>query len=135
MADESTTPDLVARTHALNQAGNIADLDAVMGFFAPDAVWDTSPMGIGVFEGRAAIRKMLEDWLGAFDWFTTEVDEVLDFGNGVSLTVVTQHGCPTGSKVEVHQRSADVAVLVDGIVERSEGAEGLDRTRAADERG
>ena len=31
-----------------------------MSFYAPDAVWDVSPMGIGTFEGRAAIRSFLE---------------------------------------------------------------------------
>ena len=87
------------------------------------------------------VRSIITPWEkgdhSSVDWAApqTEVDEVLDFGNGVSLTVVTQHGCPTGSKAEVHQRSADVAVLVDGLVERSEGAEGLAGTRAADERG
>jgi ketosteroid isomerase-like protein len=45
MADESTTPDLVELGNRLTDAGNRRDLDEIMAFFTPDAVWDASPMG------------------------------------------------------------------------------------------
>jgi ketosteroid isomerase-like protein len=50
-----------------------ANLDPLMSFFAPDAVWDMSPTGMGTFEGLAAIRGFLADWLGAYEDFEMKV--------------------------------------------------------------
>ena len=51
MPEESTTPDLVELVREAVAAGSRRDLDALMSFYARDAVWDLSPMGIGTFEG------------------------------------------------------------------------------------
>jgi ketosteroid isomerase-like protein len=40
MPEESTTPDPVELTRLAFEAVNQRDIDAVMGFFAPDAVFD-----------------------------------------------------------------------------------------------
>jgi ketosteroid isomerase-like protein len=53
MPEESTTPDPVALTRRAFEAVNQRDIDAVMSFFAPDAVLDGR---VEVCEGRAAIR-------------------------------------------------------------------------------
>jgi hypothetical protein len=52
MSQESTTPDLALLVQRRVDAVNARDIDAAMGFYAPDAVYDTSPMGLGRFEGR-----------------------------------------------------------------------------------
>ncbi len=39
MSQEPTQPDLVERARALLDAGDRADWDTAMEFFAPDAVW------------------------------------------------------------------------------------------------
>jgi ketosteroid isomerase-like protein len=64
VSQESTTPDLVELTRRAFEAGSRHDIDAVMGFYAPNAVWDLSNVGIGTFEGVAAIRSFAEEWLG-----------------------------------------------------------------------
>ena len=69
----------------LVDVGVVRELNAVVvqrgamhSFFAPDGVWDMSPLGMGTFEGRAAIRAFLEDWQGAYGEFGVEAEEVLD---------------------------------------------------------
>ena len=44
-------------------------------------------MGIGIVEGRAAIRRYLEDWLRAYDYVTSESEEARDLGSGVGFQV------------------------------------------------
>ena len=56
MHEESTTPDLVRLVQQVGEAANRRDLDAVLEPFAPDAVWDMSAFGMGVFHGRRAIH-------------------------------------------------------------------------------
>jgi ketosteroid isomerase-like protein len=65
--EESTTPDLVEFSRRSSEAVNSGDLDAMVSVFAPDAVWGLSPVGMGTFAGRAAIRGFAEDWLGAHE--------------------------------------------------------------------
>jgi ketosteroid isomerase-like protein len=64
MSQESTTSDLVEVTRRLFEASNRRDFDAVQSFFAPDAVWEAVSLGTS-FDGVAAIRGFLEDWLSA----------------------------------------------------------------------
>src|SRR5947209_1271765 len=67
MSEESTTPDLAARWQEAADAYARRDLHTAMRHFAPDAVWDFSSAGFGIFEGATAIRSFLEDWLGAYE--------------------------------------------------------------------
>ena len=41
------------------------DLDVVMRDYDDDSVFDMSPAGLGSFQGVAAIRGFLEDWIAA----------------------------------------------------------------------
>ena len=52
MPEESTTPDLVELVRRRMDAGDSGDADAMTSFFAPDGVWDSSPMGLEVLRGR-----------------------------------------------------------------------------------
>ena len=67
MPEESTTPDLVELVRRRMDAGDSGDVDAMTSFFAPDAAWDSTPMGLEVYEGRAAIRRFFEDWWGSYE--------------------------------------------------------------------
>ena len=64
MSEESLSPVELVR-QAFN-AGNRHDVDTIMGFHAPEAVWDLSDQGLGTFEGAAAIRGWIEDWFGTW---------------------------------------------------------------------
>ena len=55
MSQESTTPDLVELTRRLHKAANRRDFDAVVSFFAPDAVYESVGMRTS-FEGLTAVR-------------------------------------------------------------------------------
>jgi len=83
MSEESTTPDLVELGRGLFAAANRRDFDAILRRYAPDAVWDMSPLGgLGTFEGHIAIRGFWEDWYASYEDFEIEPEEERDLGNG-----------------------------------------------------
>ena len=133
MPEESTTPDLVELMRRGFEAANRRDVDAGASFYAPDAVYESAGMGAS-FEGVAAIREFLGDFVGAYDEFGVEVEEILDLGNGVTLAVVNQEGRPHGSSGEVQMRYAAVAIWVEGMIERYTTYTDIDEARAAAER-
>ncbi len=133
MSEESTTPDLVEITR-FNDAASRGDIDLLMSFFAPDAVWVGSLSGIGSLQGAAAIRSFLDDWIGSYQEFEIETEEVLDVGNGVMLSVSLQKGRPVGSTGYVQLRYATVVVWVGGMIERFTTYKDIDQARAAAER-
>jgi ketosteroid isomerase-like protein len=61
MPEESTTPDLVELTRQAFDAANRGELDAMMSFLAPHAVFEATALGVS-FEGVAAVRGVIEDW-------------------------------------------------------------------------
>jgi len=48
MAEESTTPDLMELAQRRVDAADSGDVDAMVSFFASDAVWDSTSMGFEV---------------------------------------------------------------------------------------
>src|SRR6266516_3360226 len=104
MPEESTTPDLVERWQKTAEAYARGDLHTVMRLFAPDAVWDLSSAGVGSFEGAAAIRSFLEDWLGAYEEYEYQQEEGQDLGNGVLFVVASLVGRPADSANRVQER-------------------------------
>jgi ketosteroid isomerase-like protein len=135
MAEESTTPDLVELGRRSIEAGASGDLDAMVSYFAPDGVWDLSPVGLGIFEGRAAIRSFAEDWLGAYEESETKVEEIHDLGNGVAYAVIALNARPVGSSGYVELRYAAVTIWgADALAERTTNYTNIDEARAAAER-
>jgi ketosteroid isomerase-like protein len=134
MAEESTTPDLVALTRQLFDAASSGDVDALMQFYAPDAVWETT---LVTLDGSAAIRERLEEWLGAFDELELELEEILDLGNGVTLTVVNQRARPAGSSSSggyMQRQEALIGVWEQGMVTHATTYLDIDEAHAAAER-
>jgi ketosteroid isomerase-like protein len=130
--EESTTPDLEELAQRLTDAINAREIDAVVGFYAPDAVFDQPTFG--VFEGRAAIRSFIEDWFEAYDEIETEAEERRDLGHGLAFVVYVQRGRLRGSTRWVHARVALVNAWVDGLIQRTTIYEDIDEARAAAER-
>ena len=60
-------------------AGDRHDVDVIMAFHAPKAVWDLSDQGRGKFGGVAAIGGWVEDWSTTPD----PVGACVAFGRGV----------------------------------------------------
>ena len=134
MHEESTTPDLVRLVQQVGEAANRRDLDAVLEPFAPDAVWDMSAFGMGVFHGRRAIHAFLEDWYGTFAEVKHDAEEIRDLGGGVTIAVMVQGGHPPGGQGRVRFRYASVTTWKDGLVERFTVYTDLDQARADAER-
>jgi ketosteroid isomerase-like protein len=134
MPEESTTPDLFELTRHRMDAVDRGDTDAMTSFFASDAVYDASAMGLEVFEGRAAIRRFFEDWWGNYDVSGIEAEEILDLGNGVTFAVVILKGRPIGSGGEVRFRYAPVTVWRGDAIVREMTYIDIDEARAAAER-
>ncbi|HEX4187063.1 MAG TPA: nuclear transport factor 2 family protein [Solirubrobacteraceae bacterium] len=134
MPEEAMTPDLVERVRRGYAASSASDFDAMMSLYAPDAVWDVSPLGLGVYEGSAAIRDFFEEWVGTFGEFQMQPEEVLELGGGVTFAVVLQRGRPAGSDGHVQWRFAAVTVWVGCTAVRTTNYTDIAEGRAAAER-
>ncbi len=134
MPEESTTPDLVEMTRDFFVTATRQDLDAVMRFYASDALWDMSAVGIGTFEGVAAIRDFIQGWWATWQDHHHEVQEVLGLGHGVVFAVVREDGQLIGSDRYVEQRGGWVFLWAEGEIERAMGYFDIEEARAAAER-
>jgi ketosteroid isomerase-like protein len=135
MPEESKTRyDLVQLTCSWFEAATSGDLDRTLSFFGPDPVWDMSPMGMGVFKGLAAIRGFYTDWMGAYEDYKIEAEEIHDLGNGVTVGVILQQGRPMGSAGTVQLRYGSCATWVNGKAVRVWNYPDVDEARAAAER-
>jgi ketosteroid isomerase-like protein len=128
MSEESTSPDLAELTRVVFEAVNRRDIDAVMSFFAPDALL----AGFEVVEGRAAIRGFLDEWFGYFAELRFEVEEFVVLDDGVVLAVVHQEGRPVGVDGQVHQREGwAIHWSADGLLVRLTTNNDIGEVRAA----
>jgi ketosteroid isomerase-like protein len=134
MAEESTTPDPVELVLQGFEALSRREFDAVATFFAPDAVWDLDAWGIGTFEGLTAIRGLAEDWLGNYEEYLAEAEQILDLGHGVMFVAYREVARPLGSEGRLERRQAYVAVERQGLIGRMTMYADIDEARAAAER-
>jgi ketosteroid isomerase-like protein len=132
-SDEPTTP-MAALVWGLVEATNARDLDAMVSFYAADAVFETMPEGLVAFEGRVAIRGFSDDWWGAYDEYRAEAEEIRDLGDGVGFVVVFVRGRLRGSTAWVQFRWGSVVTRIDGLIERTTNYFDIDEARAAAER-
>jgi len=131
MCEESTTPDLVELARRSIEAD---DVEAALSFYAPDAVWDASPWGMGVFEGKAAVRGFFEDWRSSYSGIERTAEEIRDLGNEVTFAVILQRARVAGSTGSVQLRYASVVEWRDGLIVRNTTYTDIDEARAAAER-
>jgi ketosteroid isomerase-like protein len=133
MSQESTAPDPVELTRLAFEAVNQRDIDRVLSFFAPDAVFDGREWKR--YEGRTAIRGFLNDWFGSFAELRMEGQEFVVLDDGVVLAVVNQEGRPIGVDGQIHQREGwAICWSADGRLVRLMMRDDLDEARAAAER-
>jgi ketosteroid isomerase-like protein len=134
VSEEPKTPDLVRLVRQAYDAVSRGDFDAVMSLFAADAVYDLSDAGLGTFEGEEAIRRFFEDWHGSWEERRFEVEEFLDLGHGVVLSVIRESGRLVGGDGRVEQRLTQLATWANGKIEWLKDYRDLDEARAAAER-
>jgi ketosteroid isomerase-like protein len=129
MPEESTTPDLVELGRRQVEAANRRDFDAIESLYARDAVLESIGMAAS-FDGGVAIRRFFEDFIGAYEEYEVEPEEILDLGNGVIFGVLHQSGRPVGSSGRVQMRFASVGVSVEGVLVRNTLYTDIDQARA-----
>jgi uncharacterized protein len=82
--------------------------------------WSDEFPGIaGVYEDHADPNPRLRTWLGEWECWRAEADELLEIGNTV-VVLASYYGRGRGSGVEIHQEGAHVFELRDGKVVRLE---------------
>ena len=133
MSEESATADPVELSRRFHEAASRLDFDAMMSFYAPDAVWEGLASGM-TFEGRTAIRGFWNDFAAAYEEFEFAREETLDLGNGVVFDVILQKGRPVASTGYVQLRYAAVVVWEQGLIERIMLYHDIDEARADAER-
>ena len=134
MPEAFTTPDLVELTRRAFAAASRHDMDALMGFYARDAVLDLSDVGIGTFEGATALRSMFQDWWGTWGDHLIELEELVNLGHGVVFTAVREDGRLVGSDRHVEHRRGWVTLWRQDKVLRLVVYLDIDEARAAAER-
>ena len=96
VSEETTTPDLVEIMRRRFEALNQHDIDAVMSFFAPNAVLDVGSLGLHEV-GANAIRAFTEDWWGSYEEYENAPEEIVQVGEGIVLVRTTLAGRLPGS--------------------------------------
>jgi ketosteroid isomerase-like protein len=134
MAEEGTTPDLEELARLLADAYSRLDFDALLTPLAPDAIWDTTPMGVGLFQGHEAIRGVYEDLVAPYEDVEIVWEELRDLGNGVTFTVQLSRGRPRGSSRFLEARYAIVSTWANGLTDRITWYSDIDEARATAER-
>jgi ketosteroid isomerase-like protein len=132
MPEEFMTQDLVELTRRSIEAAE--DIETALSFYAPDAVWDASPWGMGVHEGQTAVRGFFEDWRSSYSDIEWKAEEIRDLGNGLTFAVILQKAHVVGSSGSVQLRYASVAEWINGLILRNTTYTDLDEARAAAER-
>ena len=130
MAKESTTPDLVELVRFTFEAANRRDFDAILDFYAPEAIWLGT---VDDAEGVAAIRDLWLSYYSAFEEVRLIVDDVVDFGNGVVLAAHRHVGRLAGGGA-LSERRVFVYKFVDGRVVQARDFADIDEARATAER-
>jgi ketosteroid isomerase-like protein len=134
MSEESTTADLEELTRRSADAFTRGDLDGAVAYFAPDAVWDLSLLGLGVYQGPEAIRSLMEEWRRSYEAIEQVLSEFRDFGNGVAFGAYAQRGRLPGSGGFIDLRYATVGTWADGLVQRATVYTDIHEARVAAER-
>ena len=132
VSEQSTASDPVELVRRQVEALQRGDRDGVMRDVAEDVVFEGRALG-DFFEGRAAIRRFLEEWFGSYEELDFELAEVSDLGDGVVFAVVIQDGRLVGSAGHIRQREGWVYLCVGGSIARLTVMD-VDEGRAAAER-
>ena len=94
------------------------DFDGALAYYDPEVEVDASMrVDEGIGHGRDAVYAMVARWLGAWDEWREEIEEMRDLGGQV-LVVSKQRGRAKGSGIEVETRYAVLYEIRDGKITR-----------------
>jgi ketosteroid isomerase-like protein len=88
------------------EAFHSGDFDGALAHFDPDVLIDaTMRVDAGIGRGREELFAIVGGWLGAFDDWREEIEEMRDLGRHVCV-VSTQYGRGRGTGIETETRYA-----------------------------
>jgi ketosteroid isomerase-like protein len=131
VSEEPATPNLADYRDAI-EADSYDEFAAFWErLYAADAVMDMSNVGLGTFEGLAAILGFIKEYWSMWEEHHHYVDEIIDLGHGVGYTIIREDGRVKSGDAQVEARNAWVTVWDDGRVVRTKMYTDLDHARAA----
>jgi uncharacterized protein len=94
---------------AMLNAFNRGDFEASLQFLDEGVEWHDPPdvPDAGVHRGPEEVRRWMARWLGAWESYTAEAEELIDAGDQV-VVVHHERGRGKGSGAEVEHRSANL---------------------------
>jgi uncharacterized protein len=125
----------VELVRTLLSAFDRADYEAALEALDAEIEWQVPPgiaIGREVYRGRDEVQRGFAEWLGAWDAYRFEPEEMLDHGDHVVVAGM-QIGRGRGSGVEVTLPTFHVFTLRDGKITRHRSYR--DRTEALDPAG
>jgi ketosteroid isomerase-like protein len=91
------------------------DFDAAMEALDPRIEYDLTHFPDGkVYLGHDGVREAFRIWLGTWEDYRQEIDEVIDLGEDEVVVVLREFGRGKGSGIEVERPTAGVWTLRDG---------------------
>ncbi len=134
-SEESTTPDLTELVRSLYAVTDRDfDWEAVRDFFAPDAVFDLATFGLGTYAGLDTIGAFLREYWATWEEHHHYVEEVVEFGNGLTVVSMHEDGRLVGSDSRIEAQNGWVYEWVAGKIARGVPYRSFDEARAAAER-
>ena len=134
MTEQPTTPDL-AEIRRWAEADSYEEFAAfIERYYAADAVWDMGEVGLGPFEGLAAILAFLKEYWSMWEEHHHYLEDTVYLGHGVGYAVIREDGRMKGSDAPVEARNAWVSIWDHGKVVRNTLYTDVDQARAAAER-
>lgn len=100
------------------EAFDAGDYGAALEAFSPDVEYDLShfPDG-GIYRGRAGIREAFRTWMGTWEDYRQERDEIVDAGDRV-IVPTREYGRGKGSGLALERQTFGVWTMRDGSVIR-----------------
>lgn len=98
------------------EAFHAGDAEGAVACFDTEVTVDVSRrMDGAVGTGREFLNRVISQWVGTFEGWREEIEEIRDAGDRV-FVVATQRGRGKGSGIEVEQRYAVVYEVRDGRI-------------------
>jgi ketosteroid isomerase-like protein len=95
--------EIVRRMYNAREGG---DGEGALSCFHPEVVVDPRPrMDSGIVRGREELVRIIGEWVGEFEDWREEIEEIRDLGSQVYV-VATQRGRGKGSGIEIETRYA-----------------------------
>ena len=98
-----------------------SDLPRLFALFDSDIVWDTSHFRDwpeSAYHGVAGVERFLEEWLGVWDDYEMEVDDVLPAPDDRVVSLIHHRGKGRKSGLPMDMEMAQIATVRDGKITR-----------------